>query len=179
MDSYLERLRQAIASATSGMSSEELTRQPEGKWSAAEVLEHLYLTYTGTQKAFERCLQGRESRWAALPLSNKGWRPSAVTQFGYFPEGRKSPDQVLPRGMSPEKVVADIGPQIDAMDKIIAQCEERYGSRAESPGPPCPGPSDCEAMAEISPGPRTASREADSRAEKTWASPSRLKKPPA
>ena len=30
MDSYLERLQQAIASATHGMTSEELTRHPEG-----------------------------------------------------------------------------------------------------------------------------------------------------
>ena len=46
MDLYLERLQQAIATATRGMTSEELTRHPEGhpegRWSAAEVLEHLY-----------------------------------------------------------------------------------------------------------------------------------------
>ena len=57
MDSYLERLQQAIASATRGMTSDELTRHAEGKWCVAEILEHLYLTYTGTQKAFERCLK--------------------------------------------------------------------------------------------------------------------------
>ena len=65
---------------------------------------------------------------------------AAVTQFGYFPKGRKSPDQVLPRGMPPEKIVADIGPQIDAMDKIIAQCEERYGSRVRVLDHPVLGP---------------------------------------
>ena len=57
MDSYLERLQQAIASATRGMTTDELTRHAEGKWCAAEILEHLYLTYAGTQKAFERCLK--------------------------------------------------------------------------------------------------------------------------
>src|SRR6266852_1642188 len=61
MDLYLERLQQAIASATRGMTGEDLTRHPdghpEGTWSVAEVREHLYLTYAGTTKAFERCLQ--------------------------------------------------------------------------------------------------------------------------
>ena len=71
MDSYLERLQQAIASATHGMSDEELTRQPEGKWSAAEVLEHLYLTYTGTQKAFERCLKAGKPLAGAPTLKQR------------------------------------------------------------------------------------------------------------
>jgi hypothetical protein len=139
MDSDLEYLRRAITSASSDLSTADLNRKPEGKWSAAEVLEHLYLTYTGTQKAFERCLK------AGKPL---GGRPTfkqrvaiaAVTRFGYFPEGRKSPDHVLPRGMAAEKIVADIGAQIVVMDKIIAQCEERYGSRVKVLDHPVLGP---------------------------------------
>jgi len=55
MDSCLEQLLNAITSATRGMTVEELTRHPEGKWSSAQILEHLYLTYTGTAKGFERC----------------------------------------------------------------------------------------------------------------------------
>jgi hypothetical protein len=64
----------------------------------------------------------------------------AVTELGFFPKGRKSPDQVRPRGMSAEKVVAEIGPQIAAMDRIIAQCEERYGSRIKVLDHPVLGP---------------------------------------
>jgi hypothetical protein len=139
MDSYLERLQQAIASATGDLSREELTRPLEGKWSAAEVLEHLYLTYTGTQKAFERCLKAGKPL-AGVPSFKQRVSATAVTEFGYFPKGRKSPDQVLPRGMSVEKVVADIGPQIAAMDKVIAQCEERYGSRTRVLDHPVLGP---------------------------------------
>ncbi|MBZ5653135.1 MAG: DUF1569 domain-containing protein [Acidobacteriia bacterium] len=139
MDSYLERLQQAIASATGDLSREELTRPLEGKWSAAEVLEHLYLTYTGTQKAFERCLKAGKPL-AGVPTFKQRVSATAVTEFGYFPKGRKSPDQVLPRGMSVEKVVADIGPQITAMDKVIAQCEERYGSRTRVLDHPVLGP---------------------------------------
>ncbi len=165
MDSYLERLRQAVTSAASGMTIEELTRRPEGKWSAAEVLEHLYLTYTGTQKAFERCLKAGKPL-GGVPTFRQRVSTAAVTTFGYFPKGRKSPDQVFPRGQSAEKIVAEIGPQIVAMDKAIAQCEERYGSRVKSPRPPGARASDGAAVAKISPGPRTPSREANSRTKK-------------
>lgn len=139
MDSYLERLQQAIASATRGMTSDELTCHAEGKWCAAEILEHLYLTYTGTQKAFERCLKAGKPL-AGVPTFKQRVAATAVTDFGYFPKGRKSPDQVLPRGMSVEKVVAGIGPQIAAMDKLITQCEECYGSRIKILDHPVLGP---------------------------------------
>ncbi len=81
MDLYLERLQQAIASATRGMTGEDLTRHPEGHpegtWSVAEVLEHPYLTYAGTTKAFERCLQAGKashSKRHARRQSNGGNR---------------------------------------------------------------------------------------------------------
>ncbi len=139
MDSYLERLQQAIASATRGMTTDELTRHAEGKWCAAEILEHLYLTYAGTQKAFERCLKAGKPL-GGVPTLKQKVAVAAVTDFGYFPKGRKSPDQVLPRGMSAEKVVAQIGPRIAAMDEVIAQCEQRYGSRVRVLDHPVLGP---------------------------------------
>jgi hypothetical protein len=79
MDSYLERLQQAIDSATRGMTTEDLTRHPgghpkghpKGKWSAAEVLEHLYLTYTGTVKGLERCLQAGKPLASPITLKQR------------------------------------------------------------------------------------------------------------
>lgn len=139
MDSYLERLQQAIASATRGMTADELTRHSEGKWCAAEILEHLYLTYAGTQKAFERCLQAGKPL-GGVPTFKQKVAVTAVTECGYFPRGRKSPDQVLPRGMTAEKVAAEIGPRIAAMDAVITQCEERYGARTRVLDHPILGP---------------------------------------
>ncbi len=45
MDSALEKLQQAVEDAMEGLSDEDLSWHPPGKWCAAEVLEHLYLTY--------------------------------------------------------------------------------------------------------------------------------------
>ena len=56
MDSRLDTLKQSLESAMEGMSSEQLSWHLPGKWSAAEVLEHLYLTYTGTIKGLEKVM---------------------------------------------------------------------------------------------------------------------------
>ena len=48
-----------------GMSNEQWAWHPPGKWCAAEVLEHLYLTYTGTIEGFERVM----TSWKATGLA--------------------------------------------------------------------------------------------------------------
>jgi hypothetical protein len=139
MDLYLERLQQAIASATRGMTGEELTHRPEGKWSVAQVLEHLYLTYTGTLKGFDRCLKAGKPLASEPSLKQRAFI-TLVVELGHFPNGRKAPERALPRGMPADRVLADIGPQIAAMDKIIAQCEARYGTRTRVLDHPALGP---------------------------------------
>jgi hypothetical protein len=126
MDTYLRRLQDAIASATDGMTDDELAHHPEGKWSTAEVLEHLYLTYTGSVKGFDRCLQeGKPLVRKPLPMDRV--RAFVVTGLGYLPEGRKAPERARPRGMAAAEIMSAIGPQIEVMDGVIAQCEARFG----------------------------------------------------
>jgi hypothetical protein len=127
MDSYLARLHEAITAATSGMSAEQLQRHPPGKWSTVEVLEHLYLSYTGTVKGFGRCLQEGRPLAGSRTLKHRV-AASVVTGMGYFPSGRKSPKQASPRGTPAEKVLAEIGPEIRKMDELIAECAQRHGS---------------------------------------------------
>src|SRR6185436_11968473 len=56
MDSRLDTLKQSLQSAVDRMSTEQLSWHLPGKWCAAEVLEHLYLTYAGTNKGFEKVI---------------------------------------------------------------------------------------------------------------------------
>jgi hypothetical protein len=139
VDSYLERLQQAIASATRSISSEELTRHPEGKWSTAEVLEHLYLTYTGTIKGLERCLRAGEPLASPITFKQRA-RITLVIKLSYLPQGKKAPDRSTPKGMSPDRVVAEIGSQIATMGELLAQCEARYGARTRLLNHPILGP---------------------------------------
>jgi Protein of unknown function (DUF1569) len=139
MDAYLERLQQAITSATHGMSAEDLQRHPEGKWCTAEVLEHLFLTYDGTVKGFERVL--REGKpLARTPFLKDRMRTLVVIGLGHMPEGRKAPDRALPRGMPADELMREIGPRLSAMDQVITQCEGSFGKRTRVLDHPILGP---------------------------------------
>ncbi len=126
MDSRLEALRHSLESAVKGMSSEQLSWHLPGKWSAAEVLEHLYLTYTGTIKGLETVMT-RGAPLATRPSMRQLVRTFVVTELGYMPAGREAPSIVRPRGLSVDEVRTGIGPKLAAMDAIIARCEERFG----------------------------------------------------
>jgi len=139
MDSRLEKLKQSLDSAVEGMSSEQLSWHPQGKWCAAEVLEHLYLTYTGTITGFERVLR------KGKPLATRASIAQRVLTFvvvglGHMPAGRKAPAIVLPKGLPAEKVRNEIGAKIVAMDAIIAQCKGRFGRQVKVLDHPILGP---------------------------------------
>ena len=90
MDTCLKKLMRALESAVEGMSREQMSWHPPGKWCAAEVLEHLHLTYTGTINGFERILESGKP--IALRASAKQrWRTLLVINLGYLPTGRTAP----------------------------------------------------------------------------------------
>jgi hypothetical protein len=138
MNSKLQRLREAIDGAIAGMTPEQFARRREGKWSAAEVLEHLNLTYSGTIKNLERHL--RAGTTASADRRSKRWQRIVVIRLGYLPGGRKSPERVRPRGAATEQVVAEIFENIQWMDRVIADCELRFGKRASIADHPILGP---------------------------------------
>ena len=139
MDSRLQKLRESLESAVKGMSSEQLSWHLPGKWCAAEVLEHLYLTYAGTVKGFERVItKGR-------PLATRASVAHRVLTFvvvglGHMPAGRKSPGVAQPRGLPTEQVRNEFGAKLVAMDAVIAQCEARFGRHVKLLDHPILGP---------------------------------------
>lgn len=112
------------------ISEEELRWHPAAKWSAGEVLEHLYLTYTETLKGFARVLQAGKPL-ASLPSLGQRCQVLVAVGFGYLPKGRKAPAATLPRGLSAETVRRAIIPKIAEMDEIITRCEQQWGSRCK------------------------------------------------
>jgi hypothetical protein len=126
MDSLLEVLKQTLEAAADGMSDEQMKWHPADKWCAAEVLEHLYLTYTGTIKGFERVLQASKPLAASASIKHR-LRTVVVLGFNHLPEGRRAPKNTVPRGLPVEKVLSEVGLKIAAMDAILGQCEARFG----------------------------------------------------
>ena len=86
MDPRLSRLEKEIASAIHGITLDQLTLQKDGKWSVAEILEHLFMTYTGTSKGLERCLQAGRSL-ATRPSAYHRFATFALNWFGIFSLG--------------------------------------------------------------------------------------------
>ena len=128
-----------MPTAVDGLSAEQMSWHPPGKWCAAEVLEHLYLTYTGTVKGFERVAAAGKSLATSSNWKQRG-RTLLVVGFGYFPSGRESPPVARPRGVPQEKVLGEIGAKIAEMDDIIRRCEETLGPRRKLLDHPILGP---------------------------------------
>jgi len=139
MDSRLDKLKQSLESAVEGMSSKQWSWHPPGKWCAAEVLEHLYLTYTATIQGFERVMTKGKPLASRASMAQRALT-FVVVGLGHMPAGRKAPDLVQPRGLPVEKVRNEIGAKIVAMDAIIAQCEARFGRHVKLLDHPILGP---------------------------------------
>jgi Protein of unknown function (DUF1569) len=139
MDPHLATLQRAIAFAIEGLSAAQLAWHPPQKWCASEILEHLYLTYTGTTKGFSRILEAGELRAAQPTLKNRA-ETLIVLGLGYMPSGRKSPPQAQPRGLPSQQVASEIISKIAEMDEAIARCQQKFGSRAKVLDHPFLGP---------------------------------------
>jgi len=139
MDSRLGKLKQSVESAVEGMSSEQWSWHPPGKWSAAEVLEHLYLSYTGTITGFERVMRQGKPLASSASVAQRVLTLVAVG-LGHIPAGLKAPPIVQPKGLPPEQVRNEIGAKIVAMEAIITQCEARFGRRVRLLDHPILGP---------------------------------------
>ena len=139
MDFRMEKLKQSLESAVEGMSSEQLSWHPPGKWCAAEVLEHLYLSYAGTINGFESVIR------SGKPLATRASMAQrvltlVVVGLGHMPTGRKTPAVAQPRGLPVEQVRNEIGAKMAAMDAIIAQCEAHFGRHVKLRTHPILGP---------------------------------------
>jgi hypothetical protein len=139
MDSRLHKLKEALQSAVEGMSSEQLSCHAPGKWCAAELLEHLYLTYTGTILGFERVVRKGKPLASRASMTQR-MLTLVVVGLGHMPSGRKAPTMVLPKGLPTEEVRKEIGAKMVEMDAIIAQCEARFGRRVQLLDHPILGP---------------------------------------
>lgn len=127
MNQNLRQLQSEVAAAIANLSAGDWARHPLGKWTAAEIVEHLYLTYTGTIKGFDRMLESGGPHTTPASLRQRVGK-LLVLGFGYLPPGREAPKMSRPKGLPQEKVLAEIAPKIAEMDEFIANCEQKFGA---------------------------------------------------
>ena len=139
MNSYLERLRQELEDATGGASPSALAQAPAAKWSAAQILEHLFLTYKNTSRGLAKCLEQGAPLATRATLKDR-LATLLVVRLGHFPEGRQAPERTIPRGMPPEEVQQAIVPELQKMGSSLDDCERRFGERTKILDHPILGP---------------------------------------
>ncbi len=104
------------------------TRPAEGKWSVAEIVEHLALAYEGTVKGMRRVLES-DASMATPPSPTQRLFKFIIVQAGYFPAGRTAPTQVVPRGVTLEVAAARARAALEALDLALDEGEARFGPR--------------------------------------------------
>ncbi len=139
MNSYLERLRQELEQATAGADATRLTKAPVGKWSAAQILEHLLHTYKGTNAGLKHCLEQGAPSASRTKLKDR-FATLLVLGFSYLPEGRKAPDRTLPRGMSSDEIGPAVASELKRLAAQMDACELKFGSRTKLLDHPFIGP---------------------------------------
>lgn len=119
-----------ITAATAALDDEQAGVRVDGRWSIAEIVEHLDRTYSGTAKGLQRCLDAGVARVSAPTLLSKA-RTFWVVSLGRFPTGIAAPRHVVPTGaVSLSEVLARARANLEAMDAAIDAAATRFG-----PGP--------------------------------------------
>jgi hypothetical protein len=107
---------------------DELQRRSNGRWSPAQILEHLSLTYSGTVVAMRRSIERGHPIGHAPTLKQRA-AALLVVGIGYFPKV-EAPAMTVPKGMAPDDALAACRTGMVAMDAAIDECERVYGRRA-------------------------------------------------
>lgn len=130
MDPYLGRALDAIDSTVGGLAVERIARrEPDGRWSIAEILEHLTLAFKGNTAAFEKALVSGELR-ARPPVLRQRLLRVLVVDAGYFPRAR-APEMTRPSGsLAPGESVAAIRTALQTLDVTLSQVAARFGADA-------------------------------------------------
>jgi len=127
MHQDLRAARHLLDEATRDVAYERLMRPAAGKWSPAEVLDHLRLAFSNSAAGATRCVdEGRtRARPRTLPQRLAG---GLVIGLGIFPKA-KAPAQAVPQGTPPPTIVTDTLAALDALDEALTRAAERFGDR--------------------------------------------------
>jgi hypothetical protein len=121
------------------MSPADLERHPPGKWSPANILEHLALSIDGTRRNLQKCLEINARRATRATLRQRLgvlW----VVELGRFPTGATAPPRTQPTGLAGPMVLDAIRRYVPALDQAMAECASRFGKHGKIADHPLLGP---------------------------------------
>jgi hypothetical protein len=116
----------AIRSTTGDLPIASLNLRPPGKWSIAEILEHLTLAYRRGALGFTKVAETGEPR-AKKPTWQQAIGRMLIVDLAYFPRAR-APEPTTPTGGIPvERVRESALEALAALDRAADQAEVRCG----------------------------------------------------
>ena len=125
----LEQIRREVELISQGWTEDEWHRALPGKWTVAQILEHLLLTYTGTTKGLRRVINAGKVPQRTTTLPTRA-RKFLVTRFGYMPRGRSAFAQIMPNNGLSTDGMRHFYDALVAMDATLYDAERRFGKRA-------------------------------------------------
>ena len=140
MHPVLERIERGLRGAAGHLTEAQLASGPPGKWTTAQIVEHLGRAFSGTAVGARRAIA------AGRPLATRrSLRSRAavllVVEAGYLPPGRRSPKVAEPIGADPVSVVLERTlTHLQAMDDALAHAERRFGASVQLLDHPVLGP---------------------------------------
>ena len=124
----LERCLAILDDCTRGIAPEASRARIDGRWSVAEIVEHLDRTYSGTAKGFERCVEAGAISAKNFSLKGKV-RAFVVVTLGFFPEGVQAPKHVIPTSeIDLPTALANARRDLERFDRAAAAAKERFGT---------------------------------------------------
>ena len=126
MNAYLQSARAAIEEGTGRLSIETLQREVEGRWSIAEILEHLTLAFNANAAALGKALASGELR-ARQPTFKQALGRILVVDIGYFPRV-EAPATSKPHGTIPAgQMLSTIHRSLEFLDETLARPADKFG----------------------------------------------------
>jgi hypothetical protein len=135
----LEQIRHEVEAMTHDWSDVHWNHGLPGKWTNAQIFEHLLLSYTGTTKGLRRAMDSGSASQSKSTLANRV-RTFVVTKLGYMPSGRTAFKQILPNdGLSAESMRRFYDGLV-AMNSTLNDAERRFGKTSQLLDHPFLGP---------------------------------------
>ncbi len=135
MSGAIDELQHELGALLAGLTVEQVQKRPAARaeaWSVQQIAEHLLRTYDLTLGIFEeRLLKGRCTK--AKPTMQQRLAQWGITRLGYFPRGRKAPEQVTPQAVLPAEsgyeIFARLTARLAALQTIFVEAETAFGQR--------------------------------------------------
>src|SRR5580698_4402929 len=130
MSPELQYIRDAIERLTRDWPETTWRHAPPGKWSCAEITEHLMLSYTGTTKGLLNAMN------SGRPIASRQMLPDqvktfVVTRLGILPSGRVAPRYMTPKDGLEMNAMRRFYDALVAMDATLLDAERRFGDRVK------------------------------------------------